>query len=128
MPAQKFRFIIIEKDSFVARDMQDGLLSALPGCDTLCLPDPGDIAAVAATLDPVERTRTVIVTKLSLEELEENGLARIAAEIGADIVVRMGEDSPVAVATRGWHSLACPFSRDDLAALVADLAHRSAHA
>lgn len=127
----KFRFFIIEKDSFVARDMQDGLLAAIPDCDARHLlhhDEARQIAAQGADGADTAATRSVIVTKMSLDQLDRTGLAGLARDLNADVVVRMGEDPVAAVAARGWFSLASPFTWDDLNSLVSELSNRTAAA
>lgn len=128
MSSRKLRFVIIEKDSFVARDMQDGLLAAVPDCDTFHLAhhdDASDALRRDAVAGPADEPRMVIVTKLSLDQIDSSGLARAAYDAGAEMVVRMGDDPVGAVASRGWYSLASPFTWDDLSALVGSLSGRT---
>ncbi|WCR11905.1 hypothetical protein JHW45_05970 [Paracoccus stylophorae] len=120
MTASKFRFVIIEKDSFVARDMQDGLQSVVPGCDIRRLCHPGQLSDHLADASAGD-ARAVIITKLSLAQLDQNGISQLARDRNAAIVVRLGEDSPQEVTARGWLSLASPFTWDDLAALAEEL-------
>lgn len=125
MSSRKLRFVIIEKDSFVARDMQHGLQAANPDCDTCHLAHHADAPGVLLRQAEADEPRTVIVTKMSLEQIESTGLARIAQDAGAELVVRMGDDPVGSVMSRGWYSLASPFTWEDLSALVGSLTGRT---
>lgn len=125
MSPQRFRFVILEKDRFVANDMQEGLRAATPDCDTRHLLHPEDAGEAFSESAHEASSRTVLVTKLSVEQIDASGLSRLAQQSCADIVVRMGDDPLHAVTERGWFSLASPFTWDDLSALVADLTRRS---
>ncbi|MBU3030285.1 hypothetical protein [Paracoccus marinaquae] len=124
MSSQKFRFVIIEKDSFVAHDMREGLKAAVPGCDTHHLTDLDGASGLVTTDAEAGSPRTVIVTKLSLAQLDSSGLTQLAQQMRAEIVVRLGEDPRAAVTERGWLSLASPFTWEDLAGLASDLGRR----
>lgn len=124
MSAHFFRFVILEKDCFIARDMQDGLQSACPNADIRRIATPEDVANACG--DAQDSVRPVIITKLSVEQLDRAGISSLSRQIGAEIVVRMGDDPLCTVAERGWLSLASPFTWDDLAALVGDLVRRPA--
>lgn len=126
MSAHMFRFVVIEKDCFVARDMQDGLQSAAPDCDVLRLARPEDAEDAFAQVSRADPTRIVIITKLTVAQLDSSGMARLAHDFGADIVVRLGDDPVQKVIERGWYSLASPFTWDDLAELVGGLTRRPA--
>jgi hypothetical protein len=123
MTDSKLRFVIIEKDSFIAHDMQSGLQAAVPDCDTRWLPNVSDV--VAQLSSAAADARTVLITKLSLSQLEETGLSNLAQQRGAEIVVRLGEDPKEEITRRGWFSLESPFTWDDLADLVGALSSRS---
>lgn len=122
MPESRFRFVIIEKDSFIARDMQSGLQAAVPDCDTRLLPNAA--GAVEAFPRTTDEARTVLITKLSLAQLDESGLSQLARDSGAEIVVRLGDDPQDEVTRHGWLSLASPFTWEDLAELAGDLSAR----
>ncbi|MDP5308067.1 hypothetical protein [Paracoccus spongiarum] len=126
MSDQTFRFLLIEKDLFVARDMQEGLRMALPDCDIRCLSLPEDIHGALAETEAQNGSapRVVIVTKLSVDQIDLLGLTDAASRHRAEMVVRRGDDPPEAVAARGWFSLASPFTWDDLSDLAGDLRGR----
>lgn len=128
MSNQKLRFVIIEKDSFVARDMQDGLKAAIPDCDIKSLSGAEEALDIVKSCTDADDARAIIVTKLSLDQIDSTGLTQIARHVQADIVVRVGDDPPGAIAARGWFTLASPFTWDDLAALAVDLCRRTAAA
>lgn len=125
MTASKFRFVVIEKDSFVARDMQDGLQAAIPGCEIRQSCGYDQLPDLIPAPSPSDDMRTIIITKLSLAQLDSGGISQLAHDRHAEIVVRLGEDSVQDVTGRGWHSLASPFTWDDLAGLAMQLASRS---
>lgn len=120
MNSNALQFLIIEKDCFIAKDMQEGLNAAdnSAACRQVRsleeLPSYLD-AAVANGL------KNVIITKLPIDQIESSGLAGMAARTGAEIVVRQGEDRRDAVTAHGWRDLAWPFTGEDLADLVHDL-------
>lgn len=118
MSPQSYRFIVIERDLIVARDLSDGLRAACPSCDVLhlrCASEMPESLSANSTHPPV------ILTKLPVQQVEDSGMAHLAREQGATIVVRQGDDPLSEVAHRGWLSLTSPFSWDDLAALIHDL-------
>ncbi|MCF3974458.1 hypothetical protein [Paracoccus salsus] len=121
-------FVIIEKDCFIARDMQEGLEAADPACETIRLRDPEEAVELVCGRQPDGRLRTVIITKLSLAQIEDCSLSRLADEGLVEIVVRIGDDTSEAVHRRGWFTLASPFTRDDLSALVVEVQVRAAAA
>lgn len=112
MTPAPLKFLIVEKDAFVARDMQLGLQDADAGCHVLHM---RDVAECQALLPFPEYP--VVITKLSIDQIDACGLTQIAGR-NAVIVVREGVDTLTAVARRGWLSLASPFTAEDLAALV----------
>lgn len=128
MSPPRFRFVILEKDRFVANDMQEGLKAATPDCDTCHLTHADEAGEAFSESSETGPARTVLVTKLSVEQIDASGLSRLARDSRAEIVVRMGDDPLHTVAERGWFSLASPFTWDDLSALVADLSRRSSAA
>lgn len=115
MTLEPLTFVIVEKDAFVALDMQLGLQDASVGCQVVHLRDIADFQSMPQPAD-----RPVIITKLSIAEIDECGLVQIAGRRAA-IVVREGIDSVKAVVDRGWLSLASPFTADDLLTLVEDI-------
>lgn len=115
MTSKPMTFVIVDKDVFVAHDMQLGLEYLATGCNVIHLRDIPGCVTVPNTL-----TRRVFITKLSIEQIDQCGLVQIAGP-DADIVVREGVDTREAVAERGWFSLASPFTTDDLAVLVQEL-------
>lgn len=120
-------FLIVEKDPFIARDMSDGLAMAAPGCAVEVLKSPEELPPGAGTTAlAAPRRRTVLITKLTLAEIDAAGLAVIAAQLNALIVVRQGEDPPELILARGWFCLPAPFTGDDLAELIATLNHQIA--
>lgn len=114
MAQSENRFIIIEKDSFVANDMAEGLHAAFPYCKTFQYKNTAD-AMIESGRD------TVFISKLSLDEIERSGLGVFARQTGSTIVVRHGIDSIKAVTARGWISLPSPFTSDDLDDLLDQL-------
>ncbi|MBW7056483.1 hypothetical protein KY389_07215 [Paracoccus bogoriensis] len=110
-------FIIIERDSFIASDLRCGLHDACPGCLCLRTPDLDGCMMILRHLDD-RATRPVIITKLSIAEIEACGLGAMAAARGWRLVLRLGGDTIEAVRERGWFSLPAPFSSDDVAVLV----------
>lgn len=121
MEIRPLRFLILEKDAFVARDMTDGLSTADSECESLQFRGLDDLSEyLLATNAPCQR-QCVVVTKLPIAEIDDSGLAAMTRQHGAEIVVRLGPDPVEKVEARGWFSLAAPFTWDDLAELVTTL-------
>lgn len=118
MTQKNLTFVIVEKDAFVAHDMQLGLQDASDGCEVLHLRDIADIQHMASV-----PPRPVFITKLSISQIDEHGLVGFAGP-NAAIVLREGVDLAADVAARGWFSLASPFTAEDLTTLVNDI-HRA---
>jgi hypothetical protein len=115
-----FCFLIIERDSFIAQDMAEGLAEASPGCLTR------RYGSADAVLDEREgllpRTHlAVVITKQALSDIDTSGLGDLAQRHGWPVVVRLDLDAPEAVAARGWLTLPSPFTRPDLMQMVDDL-------
>lgn len=120
MEHTSLHFLIVEKDPFIARDMSDGLAIAAPGCSVEVLKSPEELPFGAGRpAFPLARRRTVLITKLTVAEIDAIGLAVIAAQINALIVLRQGEDPLEVILARGWFCLPAPFTGDDLAELIA---------
>jgi len=118
MTQSGYSFIVIERDTFVARDICAGLLAACPGCDVIHLRFPSELVSqVSPSADEVP----VIVTKMNVQEVEDSGLADWAIANGAEIVIRAGDDPVTEVIRKGWRSLTSPFTREDLSHLVNSL-------
>ncbi len=115
MAPEPLKFVIVEKDPFVALDMQLGLQDAAAGCQVVHLRDIDEYQSL-----PPFSTSPVVITKLSIAQIDACGLIQIAGQHAA-IVVREGIDTLKDVAERGWLSLASPFTADDLSVLVADI-------
>lgn len=113
-------YLIIEKNGFIAADMQQGLADADTRSDSYQIEHVDQLQSFLVSSVWTGR-RPVFITKLSIAEIESTGLAGIARRMDGEIVVRMGQDPAAAVTARGWHSLASPFSREDLAGLVDEL-------
>lgn len=118
MDQRRPRFVIIEKDAFIARDLGDGLKAALPDSEIVIVARHED--AWPRVFPPAQDDvwQTIIVTKLTLAQLDECGLSRRLEDSGTQVVVRVGDDPVSAVAERGWISLASPFTGDDLSSLA----------
>lgn len=114
MPNNGHRFIIIEKDLFVARDMSQGLIAAYAQCEVLHLRHENEVPTNLRSSD-------VIVTKMTMEQIDRSGLDVSARATGATIVVRMGDDSNDAIERRGWLSLPSPFTWDDINVMLNSL-------
>lgn len=124
MPDQ-LRFVILEKDAFIAQDMCMGLIGAAPGCDTLVV---SGVARLQGALDalPDDRHDLVVITASRIEVVEQTGLDKMVARVSGRLVLREGADSNQAVRDKGWLTLANPFTDDALAELVQTLTrHRN---
>lgn len=91
-------------------------MDACPGCETTHFRLVTDLPEYLGLGDGGDRV--TVLTKLSLHEIMNSGLAAKAGSQGAEIVVRQGEDSLDEIARHGWLSLPSPFSWDDLSELV----------
>ncbi|SCY59241.1 hypothetical protein [Paracoccus tibetensis] len=115
-----FCFLIIERDSFIAQDMAEGLAEASPDCLSR------RYASIEALLDTAETLPSlpalpVIITKQSLSDIDATGLGALAERHDWPVVVRLDLDPPEAVAARGWLTLPSPFTRPDLMQMVEEL-------
>ncbi|AXC50389.1 hypothetical protein DRW48_12465 [Paracoccus suum] len=110
MPMSSLHFVIIEKDSFIAADMAEGLRGACPNCTVTNLTEMCD----AAALPPDPLHRRIFITGERITAIDQSGLSGMAAAEGAEIVVRAGWDSDEAVRARGFLTLAAPFTDADL--------------
>lgn len=121
MDPHQLHFLILEKDCFIAHDMADGLrIAGGEGCDSQPFRQVDDLLDYLLTLASPD-LHPVVVTKLSLEQIDETGISSAALGCAADVVVRLGTDLPDAILARGWFTLAAPFTSDDLSALVSML-------
>lgn len=118
MSQEIYRFIVIERDVFVAHDMRDSLLSACPDCDVVHLRYPADLTV---TVPKDDDHRSVILTKMNVQEVEASGLSSWADDHKAEIVIRAGDDPIAEVLRKGWRSLTSPFTREDIGMLVESL-------
>lgn len=117
MDKRPLNFLILEKDSFIARDMMEGLSFYEGSCRLHHFHSVDEMSQrLPATVDSLHHN--IVVTKLSVAEIDASGLAQLADIHGCDMVVREGIDSAATVQARGWHSLAAPFSQHDLSILV----------
>lgn len=73
MQGNALRIFVVEKDSFIARDMQIGLQQACPGGDVHCLRSLKDLRPVLDVLPP-SSALPVFITRLALQRLRESGL------------------------------------------------------
>lgn len=110
MPMSDLHFVIIEKDSFIAADMAEGLRGACPNCAISHLVEVREATTLAR--DPVRRK--VFITGERIATIDQCGLSSVAAAEGAGIVIRAGWDSDEEVQARGFMMLAAPFTDADL--------------
>lgn len=117
MDTRPLNFLILEKDSFIAMDMMQGLSFYEGDCRLHHFHSVDEMhQRLPTTVD--RQHHNIVVTKLSVAEIDASGLAQLARHHGCDVVVREGIDSTSSVEARGWHSLAAPFSQQDLSVLV----------
>lgn len=114
------RFVIIEKDAFIAQDMRMGLDEAAPGCETIVVRNPAQIEGALAPL-PASARELVFITANRIQVIEETGLDKLAEKMSGRLVLREGADSNEAVHRRGWLTLGNPFTAEALARMVAAL-------
>lgn len=119
-----YRFVVIEKDAFIGRDLADGLRDALSGCEVRLVAHDDDARAVIDGLALDDPRSTVIITKMSLDQIDRCGLPSLSLDHSVLIVVRDGDDPASAIEDRGWLRLASPFTSDDLTGLAAALTER----
>lgn len=115
MPLRNLSFVIVEKNGFFSHDMQEGLRAACADCQVDIFVDP--VAAVSGMRWNPERT-TVVVTSYPVDRVIESGLALLADERGAAMVISAHADGAEHAAHRGWHLLPAPFTSEALTDLV----------
>ncbi|MFN3524815.1 MAG: hypothetical protein ACK4YU_01890 [Paracoccus sp. (in: a-proteobacteria)] len=118
-----FCFIIIERDSFIASDLREGLAEACPRCGCQTFRDLSELIAAEPVLKNLDQL-PVLITKASLGELRDCGVDQMARRNGWPVAIRMGLDPLSDVDAQGWLSLAAPFTREDVAYLVSQLYRR----
>lgn len=106
MPMSHLRFVIIEKNELIGLDMETGLKDACPNCSIARVPDVARLGDLAPDL----KRRTIFITGDRLANIDESGLALIATQQGAQIVVRAGHDTDEAVRLRGYETMPSPFT------------------
>lgn len=121
-----FCFILIERDCFIAHDMDEGLLEACGFCTSRRIACIHELFGIEDELTELAAL-PVIITKASLHEIQAAGLDDLARRRNWPMVVRMGLDPVSEIEARGWLSLAAPFSREDLARLIDELRLRYPH-
>lgn len=124
MQGNALRIFVVEKDSFIARDMQIGLQQACPGGDVHCLRSLKDLRPVLDVLPP-SSALPVFITRLALQRLRESGLDLFSQRIGGVIVSRGDVIPPDEITQNDFLHLPDPFSTDDLYDLAAQLTVRS---
>ncbi|MDB6178546.1 hypothetical protein PAF17_13675 [Paracoccus sp. Z330] len=126
--AASFEFLVLEKDHFVAADMQGGLAAAMPGCTVLHFLKVKDVIDHIRTSAPLSPKRHVFVTKLGVEQIDALDFALPAGVTPPAIVTRMGDDPDTIPARPGWFSLPSPFTQEDLHLLARHLLAQNAAA
>lgn len=123
MQHSSFCFILIERDSFIARDLREGLAEACPHCRCLQMADLSDLVAAEAELQNLSQL-PVLITKANLQDLRSSGIDDVVRRNGWTIAMRMGTDPLADIHANGWLSVPAPFSREDLLYLVEQLRAR----